>query len=729
MKKNLLVLFCAIYSLSFKSQSAADAAVQLSVSVQNSPAQITLNWVGNATTTQYQVYRKLKTATSWGTPLANLIGTTNQYSDNTVSVGINYEYRVIRTGSGYSGYGYINSGIKVPEIDWRGKLILIIDSNFITPLSTEISRFIKDVEGDGWEIIRHDVLRTGSVTHIKNLIVNDYAIDSAKIKGVFLIGHIPVPYSGNINPDGHPDHLGAWPADVYYGDVDGVWTDAAVTSTTASPLRTQNMPGDGKFDQSIVPGNVELQVGRVDFNGMPTFTLSEQQLLKNYLDKNHDYRKKIFSPIKQAVIDDNFGYFGGEAFAASGFKNFGPLVGFSSVSTADYFTSMTNTSYAWSFGCGGGTYTSAGGIGNTGNFASSNLQGVFTMLFGSYFGDWDSQNNFLKAPLAQGKVLTNVWSGRPHYQFHHMALGENIGYGLLLTQNNPGGLYFASPTGITGKWIHNALMGDPTLRSDVVSPVSNVIATKVGNDCQISWSASTETTLVGYNIYMKNDTTKTFVKVNSAPIIATTYTDNCLLYKGVYTYMVRALKLENTASGTYYNMSEGIADTAYNSNDFTAIASFTSSISGTTVQLTNTSTISATYSWDFGNGVTSTSLNPSVSYTANGSYVITLIASHPCYQDTTSATITIIEVGIENYSVEDGLTIFPNPTGGKIKISFGSIQETNSLFIYNVCGEMLFTKDNIMSDEEVDLSSLNKGIYVVQLKSKNKTLNKKIILE
>ena len=155
---------------------------------------------------------------------------------------------------------------------------------------------------------------------------------------------------------------------------------------------------------------------------------------------------------------------------------------------ADYFTSLTANSYLWSYGCGGGTYNSAGGIGTTANFASANLKGVFTMIFGSYFGDWDSQDNFLKAPLAQGKVLTNVWSGRPHYQFHHMGLGENIGYGLLITQNNFNGLYYASPTNITGKWIHNALMGDPTLRQDIVAPASNVVATKSGNNCLISSS-------------------------------------------------------------------------------------------------------------------------------------------------------------------------------------------------------------------------------------------------
>lgn len=725
--KKFIFSVLVLASLIAKPQSSSDAAVQISVTVQVNPAQITLNWIGNATSSQYQVFRKLKSSLTWSTAIANLNGTTNQYIDNAVSVGINYEYKIARTGNGYVGYGYVNSGIRVPEIENRGKLILIVDSSFILPLANELSRFIKDVEGDGWEVIRHNVLRTGSVTHVKNLILNDYAIDSTTIKAVFLFGHIPVPYSGNINPDGHPDHLGAWPADVYYGDIDGIWTDVSVNSTTASPARTQNVPGDGKFDQSVVPGNVELQVGRVDFNGMPSFTLTEQQLLQNYLNKNHEYRKKIFAPNKQAVIDDNFGYFNSEAFAASGYKNFAPLVGSSNILAADYFTSLTANSYLWSYGCGGGTYNSAGGIGTTANFASANLKGVFTMIFGSYFGDWDSQDNFLKAPLAQSKVLTNVWSGRPHYQFHHMGLGENIGYGLLITQNNFNGLYYASPTNITGKWIHNALMGDPTLRQDIVAPASNVVATKSGNNCLISWAASSETNTIGYNIYSKNDSATNFVKINTSPIAGNTFTDNCLIYKGIYTYMVRALKLESGPSGTYFNMSEGLADTAYNSSNIASIAAFTSSVVGATVFFANTSSISASYVWDFGNGASSNLANPSLTYNANGTYNVMLIAAHPCLTDTVISTINIYEVGLNQNNIEQTIQVFPNPSKGKISLIL-IFSDMADLVLYNLAGQSVFNQMGISSYKSIDLGHLAKGIYNLQLKTNNKLVNKKLIL-
>lgn len=725
--KKILLFFFLTPTLLLKSQSAADAAVQLTALVQSTPAQIVLNWAGNATTTQYQVFRKLKTDGSWGTAIATLAGSANSYTDNSVSTGISYEYRVVRQGSGYNGYGYINTGIEVPAIDYRGKLILLVDSNFISPLSSEITRLINDIEGDGWEVIRHDVERTGSVTHVKDLIVNDYNLDPTNTKAVFILGHVPVPYSGNINPDGHSDHLGAWPADVYYGDIDGVWTDAFVTSTTASPLRTQNTPGDGKFDQSLVPGDVELQVGRVDFAGMPTFTLSEQQLLKNYLDKDHEYRKKIWSPLKQAVIDDNFGYFSGEAFAASGWKNFGPLVGTSNITSADYFTSMSSNSYQWSYGCGGGTYTSASGVGNTGNFASSNLEGVFTMLFGSYFGDWDSQNNFLRAPLAQGKVLTSVWSGRPHYQFHHMALGENIGYGLLLTQNNPGNLYYSGPTGITGKWIHNALMGDPTLRNDVVAPASNVIATKTGYHCHITWSASSETNIAGYNIYMKNNSNTTFVRLNDMPINSTSYTDSCLINKGIYTYMVRAVKLENTPSGTYYNQSEGIADTALNANDFSSLASFTYAVNANTVQFTNTSNIPASYVWDFGYGTGNTA-NPSVTYPVNGTYIVYLYAAHECYSDTGLAIIGIVEASLEELFANAKVKLFPNPAERHFNVYCADCGEMQ-IKIFNQEGKTVKELPQVRTGEEITLDGVAKGQYIIVVKSGDRILRKKLVLK
>jgi PKD repeat protein len=725
MKKLLLFILSVFLSFDIISQTCSDAAVEVDAVVQKSPAQITLNWLGNATTTNYNIYRKAKTATGWGLPLATLSGTINTYADNTVTVGVPYEYRVLRSGSGYTGYGYICSGIEIPEVSNRGKIILMVDSTFITPLATELKRLETDLEGDGWTVIRHNVLRTGSVTHVKSLVVSDYTADPANTKALFIVGHVPVPYSGNLGPDGHPDHQGAWPTDTYYADVNGVWTDVSVTSTTASPARTQNIPGDGKFDQSLIPTDIELQTGRVDFANLPAFAATEQTLLKNYLDKDHDYRKKVFTVTKQALVDDNFGFFGGEAFAASGFKNFAPLVGKSNIQQVDYFTSMATTGYQWSYGCGGGTYTSASGVGATSNFATSNLQGVFTMLFGSYFGDFDATDDFLRAALAQGKMLVNMWSGRPHWMLHHMGLGDNIGYDAVISQNN-NSLYFFN---YGGRFIHTALMGDPTLRNDIVAPVSNVVATKVGNNCNITWSASAEPGLLGYNIYMKNDTNKAYVKLNSAPVASTSYTDNCLLYKGTYTYMVRALILQTSPSGTYFNMSEGIADTAYSSNGMKAYASFSSSTGMNPMTFTNTSVNTTSYLWNFGDGGTSTSLSPSHSYTASGTYTISLISSNGCHSDTVYKVVNMILTGISEVSLGNEIIVFPNPSNGKIKI----LLEDRNLSSFDVSifdseGRLVFNSKSLVKQTEIDLSHCSKGLYLIHVNTGHQRGTKRFVI-
>ncbi len=814
MKKSLH-LFAALLFLipiSFKAQTCKDAAVELSAVAQKVNPRITLNWLSGTGVTSQYVYRKPKSSPNWSM-LATLSPTLIQFVDSNVTVGVHYEYQVARFGA-TTAYGYINSGIEIPVVGNRGNLILIVDSTMIGPLSAELKRLMDDLEGDGWNVIRHDVLRTGTVNHVKSLIVADYNAAPSTTQAVFLFGHVPVPYSGIINPDGHPDHLGAWPADVYYADMNGTWTDVSVNNTSASRPENKNIPGDGKFDQSVIPTDVELQVGRVDLANLPTFTLTETQLLKNYLDKDHNYRKKVFTAQKLAVLSDNFGFFSGEAFAASGYKNFGPLVGPSNVSSANYFTTMTGGNiYKWSYGCGGGTYTSAGGIGNTANFAAANLQGVFTMLFGSYFGDWDAVDNFLRAPLAQGKILTNVWSGRPHWVFDHMGMGENIGYDARVTQNNSG-TYFAN---YAARWVHVALMGDPTLRNDIVSPVSNVVATRVGPNCNISWSASTQTNVLGYNIYMKNAVNTTYSLINSSLITGTTYTDNCLIYPGIYKYMVRAVVLEVSPSGTYFNQSEGLADTAMNVNNFvvnitsslvnattssvtcntianftvasstgtsynwqfgdggtgtgqfpvhtytpmgtfiaTVIASnschsdtaflnvannnFSVNITSASVSYTNSintatfscfSTNGTAYNWQFGDGGTGTGQFPAHTYTANGSYTATVIASNNCHSDT-SAVNLMFDVGINELIFGNkNISLFPNPSNGKVTISLDQVLTgAMNLTVFNNEGKAVYHLDNFVNKKELDLTSLARGTYMVQITDRDKnTYSRKFTIE
>ena len=448
-------------------------------------------------------------------------------------------------------------------------MIMLVDSTFSDSCYTALKTLMNDISGDGWEIIRHDFPRTTTAVALKSDIANDYSTH-VNVKSLLIIGHLAVPYSGlfdtiNYPPDGHvPYHDGAWPADIYYSCVlGGGWTDVG-TNTLGSYVPNQNSPGDGKWDQIPVPSTPLLQVSRFDFYNMPSFTTTEIQMMRSYLAKDHNYKMDSLAVVHRGLISDNFGYFGGEAFAANGWRNFAPLVGRDSVHVLPYESTLNTSSYQWSYGCGGGSFTSAGGIGNTIDFTTNQVNGIFTMLFGSYFGDWNVADNFLRAPLCSSNpALTNCWAGRPNWFFHHMALGDNIGYSTFLTFNNSGFLY--QPTGYGNGWIHIALMGDLSLRTDYIKPVSNLtITTPLLSGAVLNWTASPDPAVIGYYVYRSDSLYGHYQLLNAAMLSSTTLTYHDLVTSpGTKHYQVRPVKLQSTPSGAYYNLGIGVADTAY----------------------------------------------------------------------------------------------------------------------------------------------------------------------
>ncbi len=557
MKKALsITLLCITPLVAAMAQQAEDYAVQISATVQDNPARITLNWVGNPNATAILISRKSVSETGWGTVYATLPGSATSFEDNNVLENELHEYRVEAIAPDTAN-GYITSGIRMEAVHARGVLLFVLDTTYAGQLNTELEQIYADLHGDGWKVKVIDVDPSDAVSAVKDRIVAAYNIDPTGTESVLLFGHVPVPYAGEQYPDGHPDHEGAWPADGYYGDVDGSWSDAFVNNTNGAYTRNHNVPGDGKLDQWAFPSDVDLQVGRVDLYDLPAFSQSEQELLRRHLVKDHGYRHGIITAQKRALIDDNFGAFNGEAFAATGWRNFPTLVGSGNIDELDYDGTLSTDAYLWSYGCGGGSFTSCSQVVNTGGYAADSLRSIFTFLFGSYFGDWDSQNNLLRAALASGSILTNCWSGRPFWQFHHMAMGQTIGHAARLTMNNES--TYVSNYG--AGFVHIGLMGDPTLRADVVRPPSDLLADHQNGYTYLSWTSSPDP-VIGYHLYRKDPASEDFTLLNIEPVIEETFTDSTAVSNGENVYMVRAVKLEETTSGSYYNLSQGIFDTA-----------------------------------------------------------------------------------------------------------------------------------------------------------------------
>ena len=547
MKKQLLLFFLSLSPFCFFTQSLSyDNAVLSEASVNENDTVITIKWQSYLGASQYNLYRKLYGNTSWGAPIANLGPLDLFYEDSNIIANQLYEYRIMRVGSTGTAYGYLVSGINTQIPYNKGEMILIIDDYFLPDLQNEISELILDIEADGWFVQQQLVNRNNSVSQVKSLIQGIYNNDPVATNGLFLLGHVPVPYSGDINPDGHPDHLGAWPADVYYADMNGTWNDVSVNDALASDPRQHNVPGDGKFDESVLPSELELEVSRVDFYNLPAFSNTETMLMQNYLVKLHAFKTRQYIPRNIAVVEDNFLGMA-EGFAGSAYAGFSPNVGIDSVINGDYTSELLNTNYLWAYGTGGGWYSGASGIVNTSEFAANNYKSTFSMLFGSYFGDWDSADNLMRANLASGKTLSCSWSGRPYIYYHPLAMGENLGYCIQKTQNN-NSTYFSSTLNTFKRWIHIAQLGDPSLRSRYISPPNNLTcSTNANGSVDLSWSPSSES-VIGYHVYRRLPNVSSWSIVDPAIISGTTYNDNSIVNGGTVIYMVRAVDTLRTES-------------------------------------------------------------------------------------------------------------------------------------------------------------------------------------
>lgn len=572
MKKTLLVLVLMLSMCigAYAQSSTASYAVQLSATVNKSGTkyQVNLRWRKNVDVFSpgYKIYRKARNAGAWGQAIATIPQTDTTYTDlNLLNPAQAVEYKIegnLGTSASTNTFGYAIVGAELTSPADRGILLLVIDDTLKVALASEITRLQNDILADGWNFKTIYVRRRDLVTDVKKLIAAEYTAQPTRVKSIFLLGHVPVPYSGNFNIDGHTDHKGAWPADAYYADINSeLWSDISIYEESPARAANKNIPEDGKFDQTILPSALEMQVGRVDFSNMPAFALNEIELTRQYLNKDHNFRNMGFTAREKGLVVDKFGPMGGEAFAASALKSFSAIFGNNNINlSSDYLANVKNQSWLFAYGCGPGSYTSCGNVSNTSDYAKDSTLSVFNMLFGSYFGDYDNTNNILRAVIAaKGYTLTNCWSGRPQWVYHHMAVGETVGYSTWVSQMDYGKYFRYLIFNDTSFRVTTPnLMGDPSLRLHINGKaIETASINAIGKTVVLTWApnASWSTDIDSVAVFRSvND--GTWRLIAKLPKSITTYTDaNTVL--GNCKYMMRGQSLKTTGSGSYYNYTPG----------------------------------------------------------------------------------------------------------------------------------------------------------------------------
>ncbi|RQO32251.1 hypothetical protein DBR32_01175 [Taibaiella sp. KBW10] len=127
---------------------------------------------------------------------------------------------------------------------------------------------------------------------------------------------------------------------------------------------------------------------------------------------------------------------------------------------------------------------------------------------------------------------------------------------------------------------------------------------------------------------------------------------------------------------------------------------------------------SYTYSWNFGDGQTSTLATPTHTYAAKGDYEVSLTTTNACKDTVKKLWVHIgFTTGTSGvYRNEVSLNLYPNPAKATLTLQLTDDQAfINNIIIYTVVGQkILEQKAQKTITEQVDIHQLPAGIYILK---------------
>lgn len=159
-------------------------------------------------------------------------------------------------------------------------------------------------------------------------------------------------------------------------------------------------------------------------------------------------------------------------------------------------------------------------------------------------------------------------------------------------------------------------------------------------------------------------------------------------------------------------------------------AAFTYKTHGLTIDLTNASTETELWIWDYGDGNTSIAQNPSYTFSYPGTYRVKLYTENSSQSwDTLSKEILVTATRIIETETENTISAYPNPSSGLVTLRFDEELKNVSVKVYTANGELILTDYNSQYSRliSLDLSNLQKNMYFIRVSSEKKEYLIKII--
>ena len=122
------------------------------------------------------------------------------------------------------------------------------------------------------------------------------------------------------------------------------------------------------------------------------------------------------------------------------------------------------------------------------------------------------------------------------------------------------------------------------------------------------------------------------------------------------------------------------------------------------------SSLATSYQWYNNNILIQGATNQSFTPTQSGNYQVKITNASGC--TSMSLIFYFNYTGINNFENKSGITIYPNPTNGKLFIDNQNKYETCKIIMFDTFGKKVIEKNNITM---LDISDLNTGIYFINI--------------
>ncbi|OAQ38874.1 hypothetical protein A5893_12595 [Pedobacter psychrophilus] len=220
-----------------------------------------------------------------------------------------------------------------------------------------------------------------------------------------------------------------------------------------------------------------------------------------------------------------------------------------------------------------------------------------------------------------------------------------------------------------------------------------------------TYNISGVTNATGYNWSVNN--------VNLATINKITDTQYSVVFNGPGNIVISVTPTNGSCTGTTITYSVNVSSTP----NKPTIAQTGQTLAAST---------SNSYQWYLGSTLLANQTSQTISPTQTGQYRVQVTGPAPASCSIFSDPFNYVLTAIKEDNKFDGLTFYPNPVTSTIHVDFAQKFDVE---FFDISGRKSLQKSNLKGSEEIDLSELNRGIYIMRVNSGGKFATRKLILQ